>query len=123
MRRPGVLESVSLDLFLMRQVAVALRSVPEVKSDWAGIIDAWAARFLEEMDYGLEAQNTAQFKQGAPRAGVWGRGCGVQARRGRGHLLRACTCARHTPALLAPMPAPLSFILPAPQTWRRWRAC
>lgn len=51
-RRPGVLESVSLDLYLMRQVGVALRKVPDVKSDWAGIIDAWAMRFLDEVRRG-----------------------------------------------------------------------
>ncbi|PSC69658.1 putative aarF domain-containing kinase chloroplastic [Micractinium conductrix] len=62
-RRPGVLESVSLDLYLMRQVGVALRKVPDVKSDWAGIIDAWAMRFLDEMNYELEAANTLQFQR------------------------------------------------------------
>lgn len=36
----------------------------QVKSDWCGIIDAWAARFLDEMDYKKEAANTLQFKKG-----------------------------------------------------------
>ncbi|KAL4435049.1 hypothetical protein ABPG77_003874 [Micractinium sp. CCAP 211/92] len=62
-RRPGVLESVTLDLHLMRQVAMQLREVPSVRSDWVGIIDEWAGRFLEEMDYQLEAHNTRQFQR------------------------------------------------------------
>ncbi|EFN54445.1 hypothetical protein CHLNCDRAFT_24990, partial [Chlorella variabilis] len=60
-RRPDVLESVTLDLYLMRGVAAQLNSMPEVKSDWVGIIDNWAGRFLQEMDYLLEAANTRQF--------------------------------------------------------------
>ena len=88
-RRPGVLESVTLDLHLMRGVAMQLRSVPQVrrrvagssgcrapcleptphqplrraqvKSDWVGIIDSWATQFIEEIDYQLEAQNTARM--------------------------------------------------------------
>jgi aarF domain-containing kinase len=32
-----------------------------VRSDWVGIIDAWAARFLDEMNYRLEAGNAARF--------------------------------------------------------------
>ncbi|KAL4458199.1 hypothetical protein ABPG75_013064 [Micractinium tetrahymenae] len=62
-RRPGVLESVTLDLHLMRQVAIQLREVPQVRSDWVGIIDEWAARFLDEMNYRLEADNTRQFQR------------------------------------------------------------
>lgn len=138
-RRPGVLESVCLDLHLMRGVALQLRSFPEVRrgwggmlhdrrvgiskptmagalqkrplhsfcslllcavpackhyasswgcpfeptadagailrplqvrSDWVAIIDAWASRFLDEMNYELEAANTRQFQRGEPeRAG------------------------------------------------------
>ncbi|KAL4854874.1 Protein ACTIVITY OF BC1 COMPLEX KINASE 3 [Chlorella vulgaris] len=60
-RRPDVLESVTLDLYLMRGLAQRLADVPQVKSDWVGIIDAWAARFLDEMNYTLEAANTRQF--------------------------------------------------------------
>lgn len=43
-----------------------LREVPQVRSDWVGIIDEWATRFLEEMDYRLEADNTRQFQRGEP---------------------------------------------------------
>ncbi|PRW59939.1 eyespot assembly ABC1 kinase family [Chlorella sorokiniana] len=62
-RRPGVLESVCLDLHLMRGAALQLRNVPEVRSDWVAIIDAWASRFLDEMNYELEARNTLQFQR------------------------------------------------------------
>ncbi|KAI7839911.1 hypothetical protein COHA_006391 [Chlorella ohadii] len=62
-RRPGVLESVCLDLHLVRGVALQLRNMPEVRSDWVAIIDAWASRFLDEMNYELEARNTVQFQR------------------------------------------------------------
>jgi aarF domain-containing kinase len=61
-RRPGVQAQVALDLHIMRQVAVAARRLPSVRSNWAGVIDAWAVSFLEEMDYELESDNARRFK-------------------------------------------------------------
>lgn len=60
-RRPDVLPTVALDLYLMRNIAAALRKVPSVRSDWVGIIDEWALRFFEEMAYEKEAANAERF--------------------------------------------------------------
>eukprot|EP00775_Hariotina_reticulata_P007499 gene7499-7709_t len=61
-QRPGVLEQVCLDLYLMRQAAEAISSMPDVRTDWASLIDNWAVRFLHEMDYTREAANAALFR-------------------------------------------------------------
>lgn len=45
-------------------------AVPQVRSDWVAIIDAWAGRFLDEMNYELEARNTLQFQRGERRC-LW----------------------------------------------------
>ncbi|GAB4820396.1 hypothetical protein N2152v2_007442 [Parachlorella kessleri] len=62
-RRPRVLQSVALDLYIMRRVALYIRRFPQVRSDWAGIIDNWAEAFFAEMDYSLEAANARRFKR------------------------------------------------------------
>ncbi len=36
---------------------------PQVKTDWAGLIDNWAVRFLHEMDYSREARNALLFRE------------------------------------------------------------
>jgi hypothetical protein len=46
----------------MRGVAAAISALPEVNTDWAGLIDSWALRFLHEMDYVREAANAALFR-------------------------------------------------------------
>jgi aarF domain-containing kinase len=61
-QRPDVLEQVCLDLYLMRQAAEAISALPDVKTDWASLIDNWAVRFLHEMDYTREAANAALFR-------------------------------------------------------------
>lgn len=43
-QRPDVLEQVALDLYIMRRVAVAVSASPDVKTDWAALIDSWAVR-------------------------------------------------------------------------------
>ncbi|KAF6265823.1 hypothetical protein COO60DRAFT_1633263 [Scenedesmus sp. NREL 46B-D3] len=71
-QRPDVLEQVCLDLYLMRQAAEAIGALPEVKTDWASLIDNWAVRFLHEMDYTREAANAHLFRQQMADAGVSG---------------------------------------------------
>ena len=44
----------------------------QVTTDWAALIDAWAVRFLHEMDYEREAQNAAVFQSQMEAAGVTG---------------------------------------------------
>lgn len=58
-QRPAVLETVSLDLCLMRKLGVQLRKFPFLKdrTDLVALIDEFAGRFYDELDYELECQN------------------------------------------------------------------
>eukprot|EP00276_Gloeochaete_wittrockiana_P020163 CAMPEP_0184337648 /NCGR_PEP_ID=MMETSP1089-20130417/6059_1 /TAXON_ID=38269 ORGANISM="Gloeochaete wittrockiana, Strain SAG46.84" /NCGR_SAMPLE_ID=MMETSP1089 /ASSEMBLY_ACC=CAM_ASM_000445 /LENGTH=662 /DNA_ID=CAMNT_0026663545 /DNA_START=293 /DNA_END=2281 /DNA_ORIENTATION=- len=60
-QRPRVLEQVSLDLCLMRQVATTVSSLPFVHTDFVSVLDEWAYRFFDELDYVKEGQNAARF--------------------------------------------------------------
>lgn len=37
--------------------------VKQVRTNWVGLIDEWAARFFHELDYEREADNGMTFKQ------------------------------------------------------------
>jgi aarF domain-containing kinase len=37
--------------------------VLQMREEWAGVLDEWALRFFQEMDYQLEAFNTVTFKR------------------------------------------------------------
>jgi aarF domain-containing kinase len=50
-QRPGVLEGISRDLFLLRQGARVVELIPSVQSDLVALIDTWAFRFFDELDY------------------------------------------------------------------------
>ena len=56
-QRPGVLEGISRDLFLLRIGAQMLQHVPIVQSDMVGLIDTWALRFFDELDYVQEVRS------------------------------------------------------------------
>ena len=60
-QRPGILETVSLDLCLIRKVCIALQGTPFIRSDLPSILDEWASRFYEEMNYVQEAENGLRF--------------------------------------------------------------
>lgn len=60
-QRPAVLETVSIDLFVLRKVGVFLRRFPAITTDVVGLLDEWAARFFEELDYNLEGENQTNF--------------------------------------------------------------
>ncbi|KAK9823974.1 hypothetical protein WJX72_006718 [[Myrmecia] bisecta] len=63
-QRPGVQESVALDLHLMRALALFLRRFPKTfTQDWVGLIDEWAVRFFHELDYEREAISAITFAQ------------------------------------------------------------
>ncbi|KAG2436368.1 hypothetical protein HXX76_006675 [Chlamydomonas incerta] len=61
-QRPAVLETVALDIFIMRRFVVLLSTLPFMSDQWAVVLDDWGTRFFEEMDYQLEAYNTMTFK-------------------------------------------------------------
>lgn len=72
-QRPGILETVTLDLLVIRSVLSAAASVnangldflEQIKQGAEGfipVLDVAAERFLEELDYGLEANNASRFE-------------------------------------------------------------
>lgn len=64
-QRPGVLETVSLDLYLVRQLGYALRKLPflQDRTDVVALLDEFAYRFYEELDYVKECQNGIRIKE------------------------------------------------------------
>ncbi|XP_024359364.1 uncharacterized protein [Physcomitrium patens] len=62
-QRPYVLETVTIDLFIIRRLGVALRRFPQIATDIVGLVDEWAARFFEELDYINEGENGTRFAE------------------------------------------------------------
>lgn len=62
-QRPYVLETVTIDLFVLRRIAVWLRQFPQIPTDFVALLDEWAARFFEELDYIREGNNGTIFAQ------------------------------------------------------------
>lgn len=58
-QRPGVLETVSLDLYLVRKVGLFLRNFPALtqRFDLVAILDEFAPNFYAELDYLQECAN------------------------------------------------------------------
>jgi aarF domain-containing kinase len=69
-RRPRLLERVALDLFLMRSAAAAIAKLPGVTTDFSPLLDEWAARFFEELDYRREARNQTRFAEDIVKHGL-----------------------------------------------------
>jgi aarF domain-containing kinase len=73
-QRPGVLETVTIDLYIIRQFGVFLRRFPQIKTDFVDLLDEWATRFFDELDYvkeGLHATIFAeQMKDDLPQVGI-----------------------------------------------------
>jgi len=62
-QRPGVLETVTVDLFIIRRIGLFLRRFPAItkRADVVALLDEWAARFFEELDYVREGRNATKF--------------------------------------------------------------
>ena len=58
-QRPAVLETVSLDLFLAREIGLIARNFPQLSDrlDAVALLDEFAFRFYQELDYNLECDN------------------------------------------------------------------
>jgi aarF domain-containing kinase len=58
-QRPAVLETVSLDLYLAREIGLFTRNFPTITSrlDAVDLLDEFAFRFYQELDYNLECEN------------------------------------------------------------------
>jgi len=64
-QRPQVLETVSLDLFLARELGLFLRNFPALSDrfDAVALLDEFAYRFYQELDYNLECDNGIKMKE------------------------------------------------------------
>ncbi len=63
-QRPGVLETVSLDLYLARKLGSFLRLLPGASQlDVIGLLDEFAFRFYDELDYNLECDNGVKIRK------------------------------------------------------------
>ena len=60
-QRPYVLETVTVDLHLIRTLGLALRDVASVRTDVVALLDEWAYRFFDELDYVKEGENATRF--------------------------------------------------------------
>jgi aarF domain-containing kinase len=58
-QRPAVLETVSLDLYLARELGLIARKFPALSErlDAVELLDEFAYRFYQELDYKLECEN------------------------------------------------------------------
>lgn len=64
-QRPAVLETVSLDLYLAREFGLFIRSFPALtqRLDAVSLLDEFAFRFYQELDYNLECENGIRIKE------------------------------------------------------------
>lgn len=64
-QRPAVLETVSLDLYLARELGLIARNLPALSNrlDAVALLDEFAFRFYQELDYNLECDNGIKIKE------------------------------------------------------------
>jgi predicted unusual protein kinase regulating ubiquinone biosynthesis (AarF/ABC1/UbiB family) len=63
-QRPGLAEKITVDVYILRGLAAwAMRRFPSIRSDLVGILDEFAGRIFEEMDYTQEGRNAERFEQ------------------------------------------------------------
>ncbi|CAN4120724.1 unnamed protein product [Withania somnifera] len=55
--------TVTVDLFIIRNLGLVLRKFPQISIDVVGLVDEWAARFFEELDYVNEGENGTRFAE------------------------------------------------------------
>lgn len=64
-QRPAVLETVSLDLYLAREFGLLARNIPALtqRLDPVALLDEFAYRFYQELDYKLECANGLRIEK------------------------------------------------------------
>lgn len=64
-QRPKVLETVSLDLYLARELGLFIRQFPALSDrlDAVALLDEFAYRFYQELDYNLECANGEKMRE------------------------------------------------------------
>ena len=68
-QRPFVLETVSLDLYLIRKIGLFMRNFPMLSSrlDIVSLLDEFAGNFYQELDYNLECKNGIRIAEDMKR--------------------------------------------------------
>ncbi|GAX74122.1 hypothetical protein CEUSTIGMA_g1571.t1 [Chlamydomonas eustigma] len=62
-QRPGVVEMIAMDVFILRYLAYAARRYFKLNTDLPSLVDEWATSLFRELNYTREAANAAKFKQ------------------------------------------------------------
>lgn len=63
-QRPGLVEQISLDIYILRHLMSWIKGrFKRIRSDLVGILDEFASRLYEEMDYTQEGLNAEKFAQ------------------------------------------------------------
>lgn len=63
-QRPDLLRRITIDLYILRKVAsFATNQVKRIRSDLVAIMDEFANRIFEEMNYAYEGYNAERFKE------------------------------------------------------------
>ncbi|CAL8466667.1 g6203 [Coccomyxa elongata] len=62
-QRPGVRESIALDVHILRILAAFVRRWRRLNSDLPALLDEWAESLFKELDYRKEAANGIRFKE------------------------------------------------------------
>ncbi|KAK9810297.1 hypothetical protein WJX72_008275 [[Myrmecia] bisecta] len=62
-QRPGVRESIALDIYILRFLLRQVRKYRKVNSDLPALLDEWASSLFRELDYTQEAANGVRFKK------------------------------------------------------------
>ncbi|GBF89282.1 uncharacterized aarF domain-containing kinase, chloroplastic [Raphidocelis subcapitata] len=62
-QRPGVVEAIALDTYILRHAAGALRAARRLNTDLPALVDEWASSLFRELDYRREAANGRRFAQ------------------------------------------------------------
>ncbi|WIA38859.1 hypothetical protein OEZ86_002136 [Tetradesmus obliquus] len=62
-QRPGVVEAIGRDTFILRNLAAVARKQLKFNTDLPALVDEWAASLFKELDYRREAANATRFAQ------------------------------------------------------------
>eukprot|EP00746_Dinoflagellata_sp_MGD_P014271 gnl/MRDRNA2_/MRDRNA2_131210_c0_seq1.p1 gnl/MRDRNA2_/MRDRNA2_131210_c0~~gnl/MRDRNA2_/MRDRNA2_131210_c0_seq1.p1 ORF type:complete len:828 (+),score=151.33 gnl/MRDRNA2_/MRDRNA2_131210_c0_seq1:79-2562(+) len=69
-QRPGVLEGIQLDLYLLRQLAPGVKKRNKLNTDLPGLVDEWGTGFVNELDYRSEARKAKEFNRAMEQQGL-----------------------------------------------------
>ncbi len=63
-QRPDLVRRITRDVYLIRSLAIwAQRNIKQLRSDLVAIVDEFAGRIFEEMDYAQEGRNAEEFAE------------------------------------------------------------